>query len=197
MGNTTAWRLIQGCYWLALGAWFGALVMLAISAAATFHTMSSLPTPMGMIPPEIEASVNNPAEFMAGMIVGQAIDWLRVMQWICAVVLVIAVASHLSAFRGRMPRSGLAQWSNTLRVMLLAAVVLILSVDSFYVSPGIKAARIARYEADRLDNQVKAATESFDKYHGLSVRLVRMQVVMLGVAALASAYALHGEPHPT
>ena len=197
MGNTTAWRLIQGCYWLALGAWFGALVMLAISAAATFHTMGTLPTPMGMIPPELAASVDRPGDFMAGMIVGQSIDWLRVMQWICAAVLIIAVASHLSVFRGRMPGAGLAQWSNTLRVMLLAAVVLILSVDSFYVSPGLKAARIARYGADRSDSQVKAGTESFDKYHDLSVRLVRMQVVMLGVATLASAFALHGEPHHT
>ena len=194
MRRTTWWRVVQGWYWLALGAWFGALVMLAIAAAAVFGTLRYFPTPLGPMPAEMASRVFNPTE-VAGLIVGQAIDWLRVMQWICASIAIVCVVLQYVVLSSWLPKGGFAQWMNTLRITLLMAVVLILAGDSFYVGPRIRHWRAAMHApSENSVGDVQAAREAFDHYHDLSVRLVKMKLLMLGVAVLSSAFALQGEP---
>ncbi|MAE67662.1 MAG: hypothetical protein CMJ18_25695 [Phycisphaeraceae bacterium] len=209
MRSLTSWRLVQGFYWLAAGTWFGALVMLCIVAPTTFRTIYEqkpvMPAFSKLDPAAIAAggagegfqsmmqttsveSMNR----LAGSIVGRSIDGLRRLQWICAVVIVLAVLLHHTVFARRMPSRGLVQWLNNLRVTLILVPVLVLAADSFWISPQMKAARAVKNDPAQAEEAVARAERSFDRYHGLSERLISVQIAMLGAAILASGFALHG-----
>jgi len=192
MRSLTAWRTVQGLYWLALGAWFGALVMLAIAAAATFATVwdyqPMLPAQPGA-PPETSARA---VPMLAGAIIGRCLDNLRWLQWICAVVAIVCLALQNTVFASRRPAGGCGQWINTLRIVLVLVPVVILVVDTAVINPKMKHDRQIMHDLTQPAPQIELARQSFDSYHELSRRLFKVQVVMLGCAVLASAFVLHG-----
>ena len=198
MASVQAWRAVQGAYWLALGTWFGALIMLAIAAATTFQTVAEhrpLLAPPGAARATatmFEATAQS-GTALAGTIVGRSIDRLRVLQWICAAAAVAALGLQHTAFARRLPRSGLGQWMNTLRVALVLLPALILVADTVHINPQLKQQRRIRNDVIATPAQAQAARASFDRYHHLSERLLSVQVFMLGAAVLASSFALHGD----
>ena len=175
MHRIALWRVVQGWYWLALGAWVGALVVLAIVAAAVFGTVSDFLMAIGSTPAETVSRVFSPTE-LSGLIVGQVIDELRVMQWVGASVVIGCVVLQSVLLSNWLPMGGMPQWMNTLRIILLVSVVMILAVDNFHVSPRARQWQAAMHaQNDNMVVDTQAVREAFDRYHYLSVQLVKMR----------------------
>ncbi len=194
MVDRWVWRVVQGLYWLALGTWFGALIMLAMGAAATFkvmrtyHPLTLMPS-LPVLGEQTVGSNENVATMLAGSIVGLMLDHLRILEMLCAGVLIFTTLLQLITFRRRLARDGVGQWMNTLRVALLIGAIGALAADTFYVNPRIKELRPAMHDAP--EPAVRDALQvEFDRFHGYGVRLASMMILMLGVGALASGFVL-------
>lgn len=171
-------RIVNGIYYTFAGLWFGAMVMLAISAAVTFKTVRAQM-------PAAEPAAQN---IFAGNIVGNLIDALAVVQMICAVVIVVCIILQSTAFSYQLKRGMV----NYLRVALLLVPVALLAFDRLHVNPTIRIHRAAMVETN--DADAKAA---FDQYHTLAERLGGATTFLLAGAILISPLALQRETGPS
>lgn len=191
MRSLAAWRTVQGLYWLTLGIWLGALVMLVIAAAATFHTVSEYQPILPAHPAHEPVTSVRAVNTLAGAIVGKSLDNLRWMQWICAIATMVCLVLQSTVIANRrLSISG--QWINTLRIVLVMMPVLILVADTAVISPKMKQERKSMHDLTQPSPQIERARHAFDRYHDLSQRLFTVQLVMLGCAALASAFVPDG-----
>ncbi len=117
-------RLVTGIYYLALGAWLGALVMLATGAAATFQTVRATQA-------HLSADQQNR---LAGSIVGNSITGLGVIQISCAAAAVVCVLLQCTIWK----RFLAGKPANSVRLALLAVIVLAMGADRAIVDPALR-----------------------------------------------------------
>lgn len=183
-------RLTVGTYWLALGTWLGAMIMLALAAAATFHVSREMNVTVPLLEYAPSHLAGRDAEVLGGNIVGRMIDHLSVLQMVCAVLIFITLLFQLTVFRATLHlRAGSA--GNVLRVLLLVAALGLLKADRIYINPAVHEHRTRLYEPDLTDAEYADAREAFDTYHHLSENVGKATVFVLIGAMLTSAFALH------
>lgn len=175
--------LVQGSYWLGLGVWLGGLVMLAVAAAITFKT-SRAAGPVLLQPeyntPELNGQAAN---ILAGLIVGNVIQGLMVLQFICAgVVLVTMAIQHktMMPMLKRRPKLNLA------RMVLLFVPMLALAASVGYIGPRMWQERQTMYNPELTVEARKEARVRFDGLHKLSERSVGAGAFCLLAAGLVS-----------
>lgn len=199
MERATAFRLTQGLYYLALGTWFGALVMLVIAAGTTFHVIEAytftLHAGPGGIAVDEPALADEAARIIAGSIVGEAIEGLTWVQGICAAVAMLCLLLHTTVFRCRLAKAGRSR-ANVLRTLLVLGPVVVLLLNVLWINPGVWQARGAMYDSGRSADQRVEARRSFEQYHRLSERTTGGAALMLAVAVLASPFAFRVTPAP-
>jgi hypothetical protein len=195
MNSMLAFRLVQGFYWLFLGAWFGALVMLVIAAAITFKTVRSY-QPVITTAPYNDPGLNAPhADVLAGGVVGNVLRGLAVVQIVCALGVLLCIVLQCTAFADRLA-GGLTGLPNLLRILLVAVPVLCLAIDVSIISPRVWHYRVQMYNP-ALSVEVRAAArQQFDVYHKLDERVVGTGMFALAAAILASAFVLHAAAAP-
>lgn len=194
MKSFRAFRVVQGFYWLGLGAWFGGLVMLAITAAITFRTVREFqPT---LQPPYDEPGLAEHADsILAGGIVGNVLHGLAAMQIVCAAFVGACVVLQCTVFKPQLV-GGPTGRANLLRIALIALSVGVLAVDQLAISPRIWAQRDLMYNLDQPAAVREEAHATFDKLHKLDERVVGASVWMLAAAAFVSAFAFRAGDEP-
>jgi hypothetical protein len=182
--------LVNGVYWLGLGAWLGALVMLAVAAAITFKTTRQV-SPL-LVQPEynLPESAGQGSNILAGLIVGNVIKGLAAVQVICAVLVFAGVAAQ-----GWTARQAIKAWPklNRLRVGLLIVPLAALAVSMGYIMPRMWEERTAMYNPELTQDVRKEARARFDGLHKMSERSVGAGAVCLILAGLVSGVVLQGK----
>jgi len=194
--NLTGFRLTQGFYWLFLGVWVGALVMLAISAAVTFKTVREYQPTLGLAPYSDAALAPDAPGILAGAITGKALRGLAKLQMVCAAVAAVCVLLQCTAFRP-MLASGVCGRMNLLRIALVALPIAVLAADQLAITPRIWEHRTVMYDPNLSPEQRTAARTEFQTYHKLSERIVGVAVLSLVAAVLVSPFAFRGQPEPS
>ena len=191
----TAYRLVAGCYWLFLGTWFGALVMLVIAAGITFATVRSY-QPTLRAEPYARLTDAEPDRVLAGGIVGNVLRGLAVVQVICALALGACLLLQCTILRPHLAVP-VGDWRNCLRIALIALPTLVLILDLTVVSPRIWRLREVMYDPDQPSAARTTAHAAFGRYHKASERLTGAAALCLAGAVLASAFVLHAAPGAT
>ncbi len=186
--------LVNATYWLGLGVWLGGLIMLAVGAAITFKTSREV-GPVLLQPeynlPEMAGQASNT---FAGLIVGNVIKGLTVVQVICAVLVFGALGlQYWTERKALKARPKL----NKVRVVLLLVPLLALAVSMGYVMPRMWEERQAMYNPESTVDARKEARGRFDVLHKLSERSVGAGAVCLILAGLASGVVLRGGKQET
>jgi len=183
-----AFRLTQGIYGLALGAWVGAIVMLAIAAAITFRTVRSHEPTLGAGPYASAALAEQAPEILAGGIVGNVIRGLNVVQAICGIGVGITLLLQCTLFADRLAGGVLGPMNLVRSGLLLLAACLVL-YGTFVVQPEVWSLRETVYAAGASEAEREAARAAFDQAHGLSERLMSGALFLLAAALLLSPFA--------
>ncbi len=188
MNNLIAFRIVQGFYWLGLGIWLGALVMLAIMAAVTFRTVRELKPSINAPPYNNPALAERAPVIIAGNIVGNSLRALAVLQLICAVMVVMCLILQCSLFADQL-RGGVGGWVNLLRVALVVMPIFILALDANVITPRIWAQRTVMFDVSQAVEVRARAQAVFDRLHKLDERVVGASVWLLMGAVFVSAFA--------
>lgn len=182
-------RLNNSLQMLAIGTWFGALVMLAISAAMTFQTVREYQPTLQQQPFDQPELASRTDAILAGAIVGRSLQGLKWVQIICAVIIVTTLALQLTAFKTYLLKSRSSLF-NLVRLILLAIPIVVLMVDILWITPAIWEYRDAMYAAPASAEVRMEAREHFDRYHKLSERTVSLAAFSLLGAAVVSSMVL-------
>ncbi len=183
MGSAVGFRFVQGVYWLFLGTWFGAIVMLVVSAAIIFKTVRGYE-------PTIQAAPYNEfpdkaADILAGGTVGQILAGLAVIQLVCAATVLLCAVVQSTVFADRVV-GGVTGWLNVLRIALLLGPMVILAADQLLITPRLGQHRQIMYDAKQPESARAAARQQFDHLHELDERVVGLAAIMLLAAIFAS-----------
>ena|GEM_PF-7071471 len=182
-------RITQGFYYLALGAWFGAMVMLAVSAATTFKTVRLYQPQLQLAPfndPEFQGKQPN---VLAGSIVGNSLRGLKAIEIICAVVVVAVLLLQSTLLRNQYSFALVKRW-NLLRIALIVLPILILLLDLFWITPSIHEQRQIMWDLANSEPVRQLAQDQFSWYHKLSERVVGLSVLLVAAATVISPFAL-------
>jgi len=190
MNRRTMYELSQGVYYLFLGLWFGALVMLAIGAAVTFRTVRRYEVTLGLEPFNHEALAAEAPNILAGAITGNALRALGMVQVLCAVMVLGCLVAQATVFARYIAQSSV-NWIRTLCVLVPSIIIVI---DIAAISP-----RIWEYRRQMYDPQLSAEAraihrQDFQYYHKLSERVVGAGALMLAGALVLSPLALSRKP---
>lgn len=192
MTGGTAFRCLQGLYWLGLGTWFGAIVMLVVAAAVTFRTVERFRPTLGLAPYDAPVFAERAAGILAGGVTGASLRGLTVIQVVCALVVCGVAAIQCRYFPARIV-GGVAGGANLLRVALIGLPMLLLVADVLWVAPKIRERQAAMYDPAASDQGRAAARAGFDRLHHLNVRMLGATGLLVAAAVFASAFALYGE----
>lgn len=181
--------LTNGLYYLGLGTWFGAIVMLAISAAAAFQTVRAFDPSLNVAPWDQPALASHAPSVLAGAIVGASLNGLKVVQIICAVIVVIALIAQHTLFRKYLTCK-MAGVRNSVRLLLLAVPVAMLLLNIFWITPEVFQHRDKMWDMNQPENVREQAKADFDYFHKLSERTTGMSAFALAGCVLVSALVL-------
>jgi uncharacterized membrane protein YhaH (DUF805 family) len=190
-------KLTQGSYWLALGTWFGAIVMLIIAAAITFKTTREYQVTIGKAPLSAPAIAAKAPDIMAGAIVGRIIRVLAAVQALCAVTALAAAAAQCTIFRRQIWRQPvkccgiIGGTSNVIRLLLLLAAVACFTIDVAVIAPRLQDTRPRLHDPSLPVDQREEARKEFDADHKRSEWLAGSTALLLLGTIMVSACALH------
>ncbi len=185
--KTLGFRLTQAAYWLSIGVWLGALIMMAVAAGITFVTVKQYQPTLGAAPYDQLTDVE-PYRILAGGIVGNILHGLAVVQVACALVILVCVSLQVSVYGHQLRRHG-RHWANFLRLLLLVFPLIAVTADQTVVTPNIWQARQTMYDPAQPPAEREAARAMFDRLHPLSERMVGVSALALAAAAMISAFA--------
>lgn len=181
-------RIVQGVYWLALGAWVGAIVMVAITAATAFRTAPTLDLTVGVAPYSDSAFADEAGTIVAGQIMMRVFRHLSTVQLICAVAAVVCMGLQCTVYARRLLRR--APLLNMLRMALVLVPTAFVLLDRYWFSDVMRSAYATMYDLT-LDAAARtAASETFEFYHIVSERMLQSSLFMLIAAVLLSPFAL-------
>jgi hypothetical protein len=183
----TAFRIQQGVYYLLLGMWLGAMVMLVLAATASFAFVREHTLIVGVQGYGEPLKGDTATGFIAGGIVGVALTRLVVLQAVCATALAACVLLQCTRFRAHLDGP---VWSkrNRARMFLLLVPTGVLLFNVLVVSPGIDRHRDAKYDPATPPQVAEQADEAFDRYHRLSTRTFGVSTLMLAGAMVLSPW---------
>lgn len=181
--STKVQGVVQSAYWLALGVWIGALVMLAVAAAIVFRTSRAM-EPV-LLQPQFSTPdlVGQSATILAGAIVGNVIQALLKLQLVCAVLLIVAMVYQHVSLR---PLLALHLRLNALRVGLILLATLVLVVNMAYITPAMWTQRERMYDNTQSAEYRLAAREQFNALHKFTERVTGGTALGLVIAGIAS-----------
>jgi hypothetical protein len=183
-------RLVQGVYYLFLGLWFGAMVMLAVGAPVTFRTVRVHQPTLGLVPYNEPSLARDGPNILAGAITGNHLRALSVVQAICAVVTLSCVVLQTTIFKSQV-RAG---YANALRSLLIALPACVLVFDEAVLSPNVWKQRAVMYDTTlNIDARDKARAQ-FNVLHKRSEKIVGSAALMLAAALMLSPLALSVGP---
>ena len=186
MKKNSYFNLTQGVYHLFLGLWFGAMVMLAVSAMITFKTVRAYQPTLGLAPYNDPSLAGDAVSILGGAITGRVLVALGLMQTICALMVVSCVVLQATYFKDRF----LQNWSNWIRSVLILLPVLILFLDMLVISPKMWSMRGEMFDPTRDLAQRQTVRDKFMLLHKLDERLVGSATLLLAGAILLSPFAL-------
>ena len=190
MNRRTLFDLTQGIYYLFLGLWFGALVMLAIGAAITFRTVRTYQVTLGLEPFNHEALADQASNILAGAITGNVLKALGMLQVFCAVVVLGCLVAQATIFSRYVAQN----WMNWLRTLCVLIPSIIIVIDIAVISPRIWELRKNMYNPE-LSTEARAVhRDHFQFYHKLSERTVGTGALLLAVGLVLSPMALNRKP---
>lgn len=193
--TTTGYRITQGTYWLSVGAWFGAVVMVVITAATTFQTVRDYQPTLGLEPYNQPGLVDKAAPILAGGIVGNVLGRMAVLELVCGGIALVCVALQCTRYAGRIT-GGVWGRANVLRVGLLVGAVMLVVLDAGVIGPRIRRERSVMHDT-ALSEQTRAESKAaFDRLHKLDERVVGATALLLIATVFASSFALHGHDVP-
>jgi hypothetical protein len=188
--SDTLSRLVQGVYYLFLGLWFGAMVMLAVGAPVTFRTVRVHQPVLGLVPYNEPSLARDGPNILAGAITGNHLRALSVVQAICAVVTLSCVVLQTTIFQSQV-RAG---YANALRSLLIALPACVLVFDEAVLSPNVWKQRAVMYDTTlNIDARDKARAQ-FNVLHKRSEKIVGSAALMLAAALMLSPLALSVGP---
>lgn len=188
MHSLAGFRLVAGIYWLALGVWVGALVMMAVGAGVTFKTVRYYQPTVGLEP--YNQMPEQAVPILAGGVVGHQLKGLSVVQQVCALVVVVCLVLQCYVYPDRLS-GGVAGWANLARMLLVGLAVGVLIADVWTVSDKIWALRDLIFDPS-LDAAARQQYRvTFDFWHKLDERMVGSAMFALAAAVVISAFALH------
>lgn len=186
-----ALRLIHGFYWLALAGAFGATLMLALGAAATFHSVREF-SPIITAPPYNDPLLTQQAPgIIAGAATGAALDALWVLHLLLFSVVVLTTLLQCTHFRAALPGGG-KSIANFIRIALLVAILALLAGERWIISPRVWSLRDRMYNSTLNDTDRAAARAEFDTWHQSSTRVMGAALLAMAVAVLVSPFAIQG-----
>ncbi len=192
MKKLTAFRLTQSVYWLSLGTWFGAIVMLIVCAVATFGTVREYQPTLGVQPYNNPAMSDRAPAILAGAIVGNALNGLTKVQLICGVAAVICVVLQCTLFADRLA-GGITGWVNLLRIVLIISPLVLLAVDTLGIRPALLHQRQTMYDPQQPEHTLQEAKAKFDQLHRRDEQLVAATALVLLAAVTVSSFVLHSD----
>lgn len=181
--------LNNGLYYLALGTWFGAIVMLAIGAAATFQTVRAYEPTLHVAPWDHPELVAKGPSILAGAVVGASLKGLMVVQIICAIIVVIALIAQHTLFRQYLTRTVLSV-RNVVRLLLAAVPAGMLLLNIFWITPQILNHRDTMWDMNQPASVREKAKADFDGFHKLSERTTGLTAFALAGCVLVSSLVL-------
>lgn len=181
---------IQGAYYLALGTWFGATVMMGLAAGFTFAAIRAQPLILTEGPAAPGTPLANRAhEFLAGNVVNRAFDAFTILQLACGVVLLVALGAQLTAFRRRLLHAG-RTWPNAIRVACVALGLALFATDLALTRPVMATTREQMYHQQPVSAEALTGLEaSFDRLHQRSSRSMGVAALLMAAAVLVSPFA--------
>lgn len=186
MTTDTSSRLLQGVYYLFLGMWFGAMVMLAVGAPVTFKTVRAFKPTLGQVPYNDPSLAADGPNILAGEITGNHLRALSVVQAVCAVMTLGCVVLQTTLFKSQV-RSG---YANALRSLLIALPACVLVLDETMLSPKVWKQRAAMYDTTINEDARAQARAEFNVLHKRSEKIVGSAALMLAAALVLSPLVL-------
>lgn len=176
-----AFQLVQLFYWLALSAWLGGVLFIAVAAPIVFRTVREANPRL----PDIASALSDQhGTLLAGSIVGNILERLSMIQLICGgVVLVAWGAQYFLIELGGSLRAAMF-----VRLILIVFALGIVAYDAFVLSPRIRHERQQFVEHADEPEVAEGAKARFDAAHRLSVNLLMMLLfVLLGLVLFSGA----------
>ena len=183
--------LIQIIYWLALAAWFGSVLFIAVAAPIIFRTVrENNPVMTNVLSVNLEGQHST---LLAGSIVGQIMNVLLRVQLSCAAALLVALAAQWIALRP----TGANLLLPILRTCLYLAAVALLLYDWRVVWP-----RMWKFRQEYIDHAdepdvANPALDQFDRYQAESATILRNTFFVLLGMILFSANISRPTAGPT
>lgn len=180
---TRVLRACESVHIIALAVWLGALVMGGVVAALVFPAMRALDPQL----PEYAGYSGPHWRIAAGQFAARVFRASDVMQYVCAAVLLVALAG-MWWFR---PRDARAPWGRT--ALALVAWTL-LGYHAFVLSPRMQPSML-RYWAAAKAGDIESAQmfqEAFESDHPAASRLLTATAVTVLLSLGGSAWYLAG-----
>ncbi|MFP4144248.1 MAG: hypothetical protein ACLFV3_03815 [Phycisphaeraceae bacterium] len=182
-----AFRLVQGLYYLLLGAWLGALIMLVIAAATAFGVIREFDPTLPAQTWQAAHLADRHSDILAGHVVGTALDRLAWLQGLCAGGALACTLLQGSVFRGYL-RGCRFGWRNLLRTSLILFAGVLFALQVAWVNPAVRETRAAIYAEDAPAAERQAAEVEFATWHQMSETLGGATMILLAGTILFSPF---------
>jgi hypothetical protein len=186
--NGTGFRVAQSLYWVSLGTWFGAMVMIFLAARSTFAVLPTFQPSINAPPYNHPALAEAAPRILAGAVNGDALRKLGRLAIACAVVSLACVVIQCTAGSPWLERGG-RHWANYLRIALIVLPTAILAFDALVFEPRILKQRDVIYSPDLTAEQRQQERRTFGKLHGVSMLLATAATASLLGALVVSPFA--------
>ncbi len=178
-------QLVQIIFWLALSAWFGAGLFIAIAAPIIFRTVrENKPVLPHVLSVNLEGQH---ATLLAGSIVEQLLSRFATVELACAAV--VLVTSILDFFVADM--HGMNLWVGVVRCLICVGGAAIVGYDRYVIWPRIAASKTEYIEHADEPDVANPAKDRFDAEHRRSVALVPIE---LGLLLFLIVYSANVQP---
>jgi hypothetical protein len=201
MMHRTMFKLNQGVYWLFLGMWIGAIVMLIFAAGITFKTVRTFNPTIGIKPynHELFSEPQTQSNIIAGGVTREVLHSLAGIGIVCGSIVLLSLLLQCTVFSRQLwPNSnkqlGLrCGWLNWFRVIMILLPLTNVAMH-FDMANKMGALQDIRYNAEQEDSARAKAQHEFDKLHKKSVRMTSGSLFMLFAAAGISSFVLTRDP---
>jgi hypothetical protein len=186
-------QLVQVVYWLALSAWFGGTLFIAIAAQVIFRSVKeSNPVLPDVLAVNLEGQHST---LLAGTIVGNLLSAMAKVQLSCAAVLLLMMIAQWLLLD--LHNSWNLTSAFVRSAMYIAATVLVM-YDWRIVWP-----RVAKYRKEFIDNadepeKANPALEKFDQYQRESMTILSILLfLLLGIVLFSGGMGFTISVSPT
>lgn len=186
--------IVQGLYFLSLGTWFGATVLMGAAAGTTFAIARRLQPRFDSGPtatlPDLQPYS---AEFFAGDVVNRVFGIHTTVLVACAVIALLALALQHTLWRDRLSNGG-RTLVNLLRVALVLLAAGVFAGDLLLTRGPMSDLRGVMYDERASVAQRAEARAAFAQLHGWSSKAMGATAVLAAIAAVVSPLAFMSGP---